>query len=60
MAATPVQAVQDEQKNPLAPDAVIRTNHWVRPVLKDGRIILVVKKDGSGYYIENNKRKEEG
>lgn len=60
MAATPVHAVQDEQKNVLAPDAVIRTNHWVRPILQDGRIILVVKKDAAGYYIENNKRKEEG
>ena len=60
LAATPIVAVLDEEGGSVPDDAVIRTNHWVRPWLRGGRIVLVVKRDGAGYSIENNKRREEG
>ena len=60
MTGTPVQTVVDEDGNTLGAGVAIRTNHWVRPSLKSGRIVLVVNRDASGYFIENRKKQEEG
>jgi hypothetical protein len=52
--------VESEEGRVLAPGEMIHTNDWVRPWLKKGSVVLVVKAGPSGWFIENRKKKEEG
>ena len=59
---TGVEAVLDGEGQPVDAEAPIHTRDWVRPDLRQGRIVLTVRRQagGSGYEIVRPARRQDG
>ena len=57
LAQTGVQRVEDESGAAVDPSAVVDTRDWVRPDLREDRIVLVLTQDENGYHVDRSRRK---
>jgi len=54
---TAVEMVLDQSGKPLSSGDQISTNNWIRPDLKNGKVILMVKCNENGGFFINKKKK---
>jgi hypothetical protein len=60
LSRTGVDRVVDEQGETLGDDVAIETRDWIRPSLRGGRAVLVVRRKGSDFVTAEKRSKDDG